>query len=74
MMKASNFSLFNVPVKVLPESPSRFRQSSRDFSHRGGGQRRESERSYRRSDSLQHKGMLIKDTYLDEIFELLILK
>ncbi|KTF76201.1 hypothetical protein cypCar_00037393 [Cyprinus carpio] len=44
-------------VKVLPESPSRFRQSSRDFSHRGGGQRRESERSYRRSDSLQHKDM-----------------
>lgn len=59
----SNFSLSNVPVKVLPESPSRFRESSRDFSHRGG-QRRESERSYRRSDSLQHKGMLMKDTYL----------
>ncbi|XP_073697673.1 inactive ubiquitin carboxyl-terminal hydrolase 53 [Garra rufa] len=43
--------------KVLPESPSRFRESSRDFPHRGGGQRRESERSYRRSDSLQHKDM-----------------
>ncbi|XP_055061325.2 inactive ubiquitin carboxyl-terminal hydrolase 53 isoform X1 [Misgurnus anguillicaudatus] len=35
--------------KVLPESP-------REFSHRG--QRRESERIYRRSDSLQHKDMI----------------
>ncbi|XP_056629137.1 inactive ubiquitin carboxyl-terminal hydrolase 53 [Triplophysa dalaica] len=38
--------------KVLPESPSRYRESSREFSHRG--QRRESERSY----SLQHKDVL----------------
>nr|XP_009289672.1 inactive ubiquitin carboxyl-terminal hydrolase 53 isoform X3 [Danio rerio] len=45
-------------LKVLPESPSRFRESSRDLSHRGGGgQRRESDRSYRRSDSFQHKDM-----------------
>ncbi|XP_057186701.1 inactive ubiquitin carboxyl-terminal hydrolase 53 isoform X2 [Triplophysa rosa] len=42
--------------KVLPESPSRYRESSREFSHRG--QRRESERSYRRSDSLPHKDVL----------------
>ncbi|XP_077088521.1 ubiquitin carboxyl-terminal hydrolase 53 isoform X3 [Siphateles boraxobius] len=43
--------------KVLPESPSKFRESSKDFYHRGGGQRRESEKIYRRSDSLQHKDM-----------------
>ncbi|XP_016357427.1 inactive ubiquitin carboxyl-terminal hydrolase 53-like isoform X2 [Sinocyclocheilus anshuiensis] len=57
------WSRYNTPlngkgtVKVLPESPSRLRESSRDFSHRGVGQRRESERSYRRADSLQHKDM-----------------
>uniref|UniRef100_A0A671K4M9 Inactive ubiquitin carboxyl-terminal hydrolase 53-like n=1 Tax=Sinocyclocheilus anshuiensis TaxID=1608454 RepID=A0A671K4M9_9TELE len=57
MMKVTNFSFFNVPVKVLPESPSRFRESSRDFSHRGG-QRRESERNmtYPRSSSPPENG------------------
>ncbi|XP_051560965.1 inactive ubiquitin carboxyl-terminal hydrolase 53 isoform X1 [Myxocyprinus asiaticus] len=42
--------------KVLPEN-SRFRESFREVSHRGGGQRRETERSYQRSDSLQHKDL-----------------
>ncbi|TRY99990.1 hypothetical protein DNTS_006404 [Danionella cerebrum] len=41
--------------KVIPESPSRSRESSRDFSHRAAGQRKETDRSYHRSDSYQRR-------------------
>ncbi|XP_049328220.1 inactive ubiquitin carboxyl-terminal hydrolase 53 isoform X1 [Astyanax mexicanus] len=50
-------------LKVLPESPGRLRESSREPSQGGGGGgggerlRRESDRSHRRPDSFQHKDM-----------------
>ncbi|XP_036438890.1 inactive ubiquitin carboxyl-terminal hydrolase 53 isoform X1 [Colossoma macropomum] len=45
-------------LKVLPESPGRLRESSRESSQGGGErQRRESERGHRRPDSFQHKDM-----------------
>ncbi|XP_028832402.1 inactive ubiquitin carboxyl-terminal hydrolase 53 isoform X1 [Denticeps clupeoides] len=49
----SGFSRF----KGVPGSPGRFRESSREYSQRGGDSQKDSERGHRRPDTLQHRDM-----------------